>query len=1180
MVKAYLRYEPEGALGVITSAPSIAYVLDGARNGMNSNASASASATAAASSSSSQHRRLLVAAGSLEAVALWDAATGELVARLDPPPSPATGARAREVTSLASLVGSSGSGNSGSGIGGSFLASPQRPLLAVGHADGRVRLWDVSERRMDASLAGHSSAVTCLAFDDDCGGGGGIGEEGEDGGTSGGGGNLLASGGADTDVVVWDVGAESGLCRLRGHAAPVTAVCFVVSAAASDSSAAALLAAAAAAKNPNAKLLSSSSSPSLSSAKKLLVASAAKDGCVRLWHLAAGGACVCTVATGSGELWTLSPAPASFAAGAGGNGAGTLLAGAGVGGEVLLWRVGEAAVGGTGGGTGDDENETAAAAAATTTSRSLPALLPSGTLRRSAPDRATSLSWSVARGGGGGGGGGAGGGAGGGGDAAAAAAGEVPVLVCASSGRVVDVWKGRSAADARRHAARRAKRRRDKDAARAVENGGGGGAGAPSSSSAAAAVEVEAADALEALPALRLKHRVRAAALCPAALLLSSPGTSSSAFGKKRNKAHCPSARLALALSNNVLEFWDVAAAAAASSSSDAAASSSERASSIDGPGHRAPVRALALAPDGRLALAASGDGSAKLWNVETMQHVRSVEPLGSGERGGDGNNSTSTAAVGEGGALSALWAPGGRHAVLGAKAGSLWLVDAATGSASRLLSSSHAGPVWSLSALPDGSGFVSASADKDVKFWEWEVVGSSVSTSTSNPLPSVSARHVRSLRLADDALCAKVSPDGRYLAVALLDSTIQVFHADSLKFALALYGHALPALAFDISSDGALLVSGGADKSVRVWGLDFGDCHRSMRGHADSVTAVAFVPGTHHVFTASKDGSVRYWDADAWQNLLVLDGSGGGFGGSSGPELWCLAVSQDGSLVLSGGADRAVRAWRRGDEPFFVEEENERRLESMFDADADAQAAARANASAAGKDPSPSSLAPGDATTAARPTAEALTAADELVEAMDLADEEDRRREAAASSAAAKEAEEEGGGAAAKGASTRKRQQQQMQQQEAITAAPSLPPSFQPNPLLLGLSPDAFVLRALRGVKPADLEAAALSLPLADALRLLSRVRSLLLLSSPEGGGGGNKAGCPASPELLVRAATLLVRVHAPALAGSRAARSALSRLKGPLRAAARGARDALAENEAALRHLCRAARARGRVA
>ena len=34
-----------------------------------------------------------------------------------------------------------------------------------------------------------------------------------------------------------------------------------------------------------------------------------------------------------------------------------------------------------------------------------------------------------------------------------------------------------------------------------------------------------------------------------------------------------------------------------------------------------------------------------------------------------------------------------------------------------------HAGPVWSLAQLPDKTGFVSGSADKTVKFWQWSVV-------------------------------------------------------------------------------------------------------------------------------------------------------------------------------------------------------------------------------------------------------------------------------------------------------------------------------------------------------------------------------------------------------------------------------------------------------------------------
>jgi U3 small nucleolar RNA-associated protein 12 len=49
---------------------------------------------------------------------------------------------------------------------------------------------------------------------------------------------------------------------------------------------------------------------------------------------------------------------------------------------------------------------------------------------------------------------------------------------------------------------------------------------------------------------------------------------------------------------------------------------------------------------------------------------------------------------------------------------------------------------------------------------------------------------HVRTLKMTEDVLAVKYSPNGRFLAVALLDSTVKVFYADSLKFFLSLYGH------------------------------------------------------------------------------------------------------------------------------------------------------------------------------------------------------------------------------------------------------------------------------------------------------------------------------------------------------------------------------------------------------
>ena len=49
---------------------------------------------------------------------------------------------------------------------------------------------------------------------------------------------------------------------------------------------------------------------------------------------------------------------------------------------------------------------------------------------------------------------------------------------------------------------------------------------------------------------------------------------------------------------------------------------------------------------------------------------------------------------------------------------------------------------------------------------------------------------HIRTLKMTDDVLAVRYSPNGKLLAVALLDSTVKVFYQDTLKFFLSLYGH------------------------------------------------------------------------------------------------------------------------------------------------------------------------------------------------------------------------------------------------------------------------------------------------------------------------------------------------------------------------------------------------------
>jgi U3 small nucleolar RNA-associated protein 12 len=96
-----------------------------------------------------------------------------------------------------------------------------------------------------------------------------------------------------------------------------------------------------------------------------------------------------------------------------------------------------------------------------------------------------------------------------------------------------------------------------------------------------------------------------------------------------------------------------------------------------------------------------------------------------------------------------------------------------------------HTGTLWSMHVRPDGKGLVTGSADKDVKFWDFTETTSETRNGTMLGLV-----HSRTLKMSDDILSVRYSPNGKLLAVALLDATVKVFYQDSLKFFISLYGH------------------------------------------------------------------------------------------------------------------------------------------------------------------------------------------------------------------------------------------------------------------------------------------------------------------------------------------------------------------------------------------------------
>lgn len=77
----------------------------------------------------------------------------------------------------------------------------------------------------------------------------------------------------------------------------------------------------------------------------------------------------------------------------------------------------------------------------------------------------------------------------------------------------------------------------------------------------------------------------------------------------------------------------------------------------------------------------------------------------------------------------------------------------------------------------------MSGGSDATVKFWQFELITDPSNKESKAKILSV--LHTRTLKLEENVLCVRVSANNRLLAVALLDSTVQIFFVDTLKVKL-----------------------------------------------------------------------------------------------------------------------------------------------------------------------------------------------------------------------------------------------------------------------------------------------------------------------------------------------------------------------------------------------------------
>ncbi|KAK3363074.1 hypothetical protein B0T25DRAFT_29449 [Lasiosphaeria hispida] len=563
--------------------------------------------------------------------------------------------------------------------------------------------------------------------------------------------------------------------------------------------------------------------------------------------------------------------------------------------------------------------------------------------------------------------------------------------------------------------------------------------------------------------------------------------------GKVRSVAWATSSgnkdlQLLVGSTNNLLELYTIVGKGKDKTKSKAEAPDYNKALAVELPGHRTDIRSLAISSDDKM-LASAANGSLKIWNIRTSACIRTF---------------------GCGYALCCAFLPGDKVVVVGTKEGELQLYDVNSAALLESVNAHEGSAIWSLQVHPDGKSVVSGGADKAAKFWDFKIVQEQV-LGTTRTTPKLKLVPSRVLKVADDILSLRFSPDSKLLAVALLDSTVKVFFVDTLKLYLNLYGHKLPVLSMDISYDSKLIVTSSADKNIRIWGLDFGDCHKALFGHQDSILQVAFVPHNsdgngHHFFSAGKDRAIKYWDADKFEQIQRIDGHHG--------EIWALAIGHNGRFLVSASHDKSVRVWEETDEQIFLEEEREREIEELYESTLNASLEADPDVADAS----------GEVGAATKQTSETLMAGERIAEALELG---------ATDLAAVREWEET---------------------KLASPHAAAAPP--QRNTIFLalgGISAEQYVMSVLQKIKAAALHDALLVLPFASVPVLFTFLNLFAKRSM--------------NMPLTCRILFFMLKTHHKQIVASRTMRGMLDAVRTNLRKALRKQKDEMGYNIAALR-------------
>ncbi|MGW7594171.1 nSTAND1 domain-containing NTPase [Streptomyces rubiginosohelvolus] len=287
--------------------------------------------------------------------------------------------------------------------------------------------------------------------------------------------------------------------------------------------------------------------------------------------------------------------------------------------------------------------------------------------------------------------------------------------------------------------------------------------------------------------------------------------------------------------------------------------------------GHKGNVASVTFSPDGKTLATAADDNSVRLWDVAAGTSRRLFE----GRHGFDdyvtlvvfSPDGKVLATAGDGpavrlwnipnGALrdtfkgdtvtvdSVAFSPDGKIIAAGSGGRTVRLWDVDTGHLRRTLKG-HKGYVASVAFSPDSKTLATGSFDFTVRLWD-------VSTGAPRRIIKGHDNYVESVAF---------SPDGSILATAGDDGFVKLWNVKTGTPRRTLKSHDIYVNSAAFSPDGRILATAGNDAFVELWDVNTGTLRDTLKGRADAGAPVAFSPDGKTLAIGSGP-TVRLWDVD-----------------------------------------------------------------------------------------------------------------------------------------------------------------------------------------------------------------------------------------------------------------------------------------------------------------------------